>query len=309
MADIKLQKLWYVRRGDAVTGPFPEKWIIRDLLLGRLSPENQVSLDQMHWIGLHDCPDLIAAAAQPAAAEGEGPEWSAERRRAAFRWIDERRLLERRTGKGDQPADRAVENKRHRRDRRQPESAEVLLARQRHAELEAELKRRRDRFFGVGVVLLALLGLSVWAVMRMTPVNPVQVSLSHAVPDCAAAAMPQVNWGGCDKGGAWLRGVDLSSAVLTAARLNTANLSLSRLSYANLVRADLSYANLAGAQLPAANLQRANLSYADLSHADLRLADLRGATLDAADFTGAHLGQAIWVDGRECKEGSVGICL
>ncbi len=305
MTDIKLQKLWYVQNGDTVTGPFPEKWLVRDLMLGRLSPQHRVSLDQMNWLSLSECPELIAAAAQPDAAEGEEPEWDEERRRAAFRWIDERRLLERRSGEIQAPAD----NKRQHPDRRQPESADVLLARQRHAELEAELKRQRERFVGVGLVLLALLGLAVWAAMRMTPVNPVEVGLSHAVPECGAPAAPQVNWGGCDKGGAWLRGVDLGSAVLTAARFNTANLSLSRLAYANLERADLSYANLDGAQLNSANLQQAHLDYAELKHADLRRADLRGARLDAANLTGALLEQAIWIDGRECQAGSVGACL
>ena len=305
MPDVRLQKLWYVQRGDAVTGPFPEKWLIRDLMLGRLSPEHQVSLDQMNWMKLSQYPELIAAAAQPIEEQGELPEWKEERRRAAFRWIDERRLLERRTAESQQ----AAENKRQRLDRRQPESAEVMLVRQRHAELEEELKRRRERFVGVGLVLLALFALALWAAMRMTPVNPVLVKLSQPTPECAAPATPQVNWGGCDKSGAWLRGVDLSSAVLTAARLNAANLSLSRLAYANLMRADLSYANLEGAQLHAANLQQANLSYTELKHTDLRQADLRGANLEAANLTGAILDQAIWTDGRECKPGSVGACL
>lgn len=308
MTDIKLQKLWYVQRGNAVTGPFPEKWLVRDLMLGRLSGETRVSLDQMSWLKLADCPELMAGAAQPAPARGgepaEEPEWSEERRRAAFRWIDERRQLDRRATESRPVAD----NKRKRRDRRQPESAEVLLARQHHAELEAELLRRRERFFGVGPVLLALLALAVWASLRVTPVNPVQVNLAQATADCRAPASPQVNWGGCDKGGAWLRGVDLSSALLTAARFNAANLSLSRLSYANLVRADLTYANLAGARLDAANLQQANLGYAELKQADLRLADLRGARLEAANLSGALLDGAIWIDGRECGPGSVGAC-
>ena len=305
MTDNKLQKLWYVQRGDAVAGPFPEKWILRDIMLGRLSADSLVSLDQINWLRVADYPELNALATQPAPAQGEDPEWGEERRRAAYRWVDERRQMERRTAKGEPVS----ENKRQRRDRRQPESADVLLVRQRHAELEAELTRQRDRYFGVAFVLLVLLGLAIWAVFRLTPVNPVTVNISHATPDCAAPASPQVNWGGCDKGGAWLRGVDLSSAVLTAARLNTANLSLSRLAYANLVRADLSYANLEGAKLLAANLQSANLSYAELKFADLRRADLRGAKLEAVNLTGAQLGEAIWVDGRKCKEGSVGVCV
>jgi hypothetical protein len=304
--DIKLQKLWYVQRGDSVAGPFPEKWIQRDFLLGRLTTESLVSLDQVHWLRLDEYPELVVtASAPPVGGEDDAAEWGEERRRAALRWIDERRLLERRV-----PTDTPVAaNKRQRSDRRQPESAEVLFLRQRHAELEAEMGRRKDRFFGVGLVLLLLLGLVVWAVVRVSPVNPVRVGLSQSVADCNAPAAPQVNWGGCDKAGAWLRGVDLSSAVLTAARFNAANLSLSHLAYANLARADLSYANLNGAQLRAVDLQRADLSYADLKNADLSLTDLRGARLDAADLTGAHLGGAIWIDGRECQEVSVGACI
>jgi len=305
MPDVKLQKLWYVRRDGQVTGPFPEKWVSRDLMLGRLSPQDQISLDKMNWLDLSACPDLIADASAVTTAPGEeAPDWNEERRRARFRWADERRLTDRRAAEEATVED----NKRQRSDRRHPESAEVLLMRQHHAQLEQELKTQRDRFFGIGFVLVVLLGLAAWAVVRMTPVNPVTVTLSHAAPECGAAAGPQVNWAGCDKGGAWLRGVDLGSAVMTAARLNTANLSLSRLAYANLVQADLSYANLQGAQLQAANLQQANLSYAELTNADLRLADLRGARLDATNLTGARLDQTIWVDGRECKAGSVGVC-
>jgi len=310
MPDMKLQNLWYVRRGEQISGPFPEKWISRDLMLGRLSPDDSISLDKLNWIALGERADLMPEVASGVpAAEAVPPDWSDERRRARFRWADERRLLDRRAaGDGGQDA-RGEGDKRRHRDRRSPESAEVLLMRQRHAELEQALKARRDRYFGVGLALILFLGLAIWAVARLTPVNPVQVTLAHATPDCRAPAAPQVNWGGCDKGGAWLRGVDLGSAVLTAARFNTANLTLARLSYANLARADLSYANLDGALLQAANLQQANLSYAELKQADLRLADLRGARLEAANLTGAMLGQAIWVDGRECKEGSVGACL
>lgn len=307
MPDMKLQNLWYVRRGDQVSGPFPEKWISRDLMLGRLSRADQISLDKMNWLPLSQRPDLGAEDMAQAEdmAEDAPPDWNSERRRARLRWADERRQIDRRSGQ-----DRQVEhNLRHRPDRRHPESAEILLLRQRHAELEQELKTRRDRFFGVGFVLLVLLGAASWAVARLAPVNPVPVNLGRATPDCRASASPQVNWSGCDKGGAWLRGVDLGSAVLTATRFNTANLSLSRLAYANLVRADLSYANLEGAQLQAANLQQADLSYADLKNADLSLADLRGAKLEAADLSGTRMGQTIWVDGRECKEGSVGACL
>lgn len=306
MPRMKLQNLWYVRRGEQVSGPFPEKWISRDLMLGRLSRDDQISLDKTNWMALGERPDLMIETPPAANESGENPpDWAGERRRARLRWADERRQLDRRAGR--EPA--AAGDQRRAGDRRHPESAEILLLRQRHAELEQALRSRREHFFGVGLVLLGLLALTAWAVVRLTPVNPVPVTFLHTLPDCRAPASPQVNWSGCDKAGAWLRGVDLGSAVLTAARLNTANLSLSRLAYANLVRADLSYANLEGALLQAANLQQANLSYAELKNADLRLADLRGANLEAANLTGARLDDAIWIDGRECKQGSVGVCL
>jgi hypothetical protein len=306
MPDMKLQNLWYVRRGERISGPFPEKWISRDLMLGRLTGDDQISLDRVNWVALGQRPELAAEAGGSSDAAADAPpDWNSERRRARLRWADERRQLDRRSGR-----EQAVEEDHRRRaDRRHPESAEVLLQRQRHAELEQALRIRRDRYFGVAFVLLALLALAAWAVLRFTPVNPVPVDLGRTSPDCRAPAAPQINWSGCDQAGAWLRGVDLRSAMLTAARFNAANLSLSRLEYANLVRADLSYANLQGARLQAANLQQADLSYADLRNADLSLADLRGARLDAADLSGARLHQAIWVDGRECQAGSVGACL
>jgi hypothetical protein len=301
---MKLQKLWYVRKGGSVRGPFPEKLVKNDLMLGRLAATDEVSLDRINWVPITDYPELVPEPPQPV-PQGEEPNWQEERRRAAYRWVDERRLIERRSGTA-----RPVEaEQRHRRDRRQhAESAETLLLRQRHTELEEERRQRRERFLGVGLVLILLLALAAWAVMRLTPVNPVPVGLGQTAPACARPAAPQVNWAGCDKGGTWLRGVDLSSAVLTAARFNSTNLSLSNLSYANLVRADLSYANLSGASLLGATLQQADLSYADLSDTDLRLADLRGAKLGAAILTGARLDQAIWIDGRECAKGSVGAC-
>jgi len=55
-------------------------------------------------------------------------------------------------------------------------------------------------------------------------------------------------------------------------------------------------------------LRNTDLSYADLSGADLRYANLTGANLGGTILIGARLDHAIWPDGRECAEGSVGNC-
>ncbi|MEO1765676.1 pentapeptide repeat-containing protein [Thiobacter aerophilum] len=305
MPDMKLQSLWYLRRQGRVSGPFPERWLRRDLLLGRLRPEDEISLDRLAWIPLGQRTDWLGA--ESARPPTDLPEWQEERRRARLRWLDERRLPDRRT-RQPRPFPDAGE-KRSRRERRAPERAELKLLRQRHAELEQELAARRERFLGMGLLLVLLAALVIWAAARFAPVRPIEVHLGRATSDCRAPAGPQVNWAGCDRNGAWLRGVDLSSAMLAGAHLNSANLSLARLAYANLGGADLSYANLEGATLQAASLQGANLAYASLKHADLTRADLRGARLEAVDLTDARLGLALWSDGRICLPESVGVCL
>jgi hypothetical protein len=232
-------------------------------------------------------------------------DWLKERREAAKRWADERTGRERR----DERDRASLADNRRRRDRREtPEDAELLAIRQRHAEWEMELKYRRDRFIGVSLILLALLGLAIYAVFNLTPVNPIQVGFHGPSARCGEPAVPQTNWVRCDKSGAWLKGVDLSSAVLRESRFNAANLSFANLSFANLAGADLSFANLQQAKLNGANLTQANLTYAELRDADLRNADLRGAQLSAATLIGARLDEAIWVDGRRCAFLSVGEC-
>ena len=67
---------------------------------------------------------------------------------------------------------------------------------------------------------------------------------------------------------------------------------------ANLSNADLSGADLVGADLTGASLSRAKLSGADFSDANLS-----GTDLSEANLTGAY-----WVDGKRCKEGSIGEC-
>lgn len=305
---MKTQNLWFLRQGERVSGPFPAKLISHDLMLGRIHATDEASIDQVFWYPLGEVPDFkprIQVKQRIVGPANSPLDWYEERRQAALRWADERHSRDRRDQGEASPF---VQNKRRADRRRQSESAEWAALRLRHAEWEAELKYRRDRFFGVALVLLSLLALAVYAVFNFAPVNPIKVGFHGPYAACSEPAASQVNWQGCDKNGAWLKGVDLTSALLREAHFNAANLSFSNLTYANLSGADLSFANLQQAKLTGANLTAADLTYAELRDADLRYADLRGAKLDAATLIGARLDDATWVDGRLCAVISVGEC-
>ncbi|RPJ57502.1 MAG: hypothetical protein EHM12_09085 [Dehalococcoidia bacterium] len=50
------------------------------------------------------------------------------------------------------------------------------------------------------------------------------------------------------------------------------------------------------------------MSKSAFEDADLRGANLTGANIKGASFSGAKLSDAIWVDGKRCKSGSMGKC-
>ncbi|MET0052284.1 MAG: pentapeptide repeat-containing protein [Candidatus Thiodiazotropha sp.] len=132
-------------------------------------------------------------------------------------------------------------------------------------------------------------------------------------PLCDAPPGPGVNWRNCvlvgiDAGSASLAGANLNSTVLRDAQLSATDLSDAHLDYADLRAANLSYARLQRASLLGANLQGADLREADLSGADLRFADFTDSRVKGMLLNGAHLDEAIWVDGRSCAAGSVGVC-
>lgn len=306
---MKVQTLWYIRRGEQISGPFPAKLISRDWMLGRFLNTDEASSDQVFWAPLDAIPELrphIGGIKYRVVGTADAPlDWVGERRAAALRWVDERHRHDRRD-----PNDTSLlaKNRRGPERRVHLENPEWAALRLHHADLEVEIKHKRDRFIGIGLLLLALLGLALYAALHLAPVNPIKVDFRGPNAACSQPAASQVDWTRCDKSGTWLKEVDLSSAMLSGARFNAANLSLSNLTYANLAGGDLSFANLAQAKLIGANLTSANLQFADLSNADLRYADLRNVQLDGASLLGARLDEATWVDGRKCAAISVGEC-
>jgi hypothetical protein len=306
---MKVQKLWFVRHGGRVSGPFPAKLISQDWILGRFQASDEASVDRVFWAEIKDIPELqphITQLKNRIVGSADAPlDWEKERREAALRWVDERHQADRRDQAGPQPP---ASNRRGDDRRTHPDNSEWAALRQHHAAVQDELKKRRERFVGIGLALLGLLALVLYAVFNFAPVNPVKVGLHGPEAICSDAAGARVNWIRCDKNGAWLKGVNLSSAQLRETHFNAANLSHSNLSFANLMGSDLSFANLQQAKLVGANLSSANLSYAELRDADLRYADLRGAKLDGASLIGARLDAATWADGRKCLAISVGSC-
>ena len=306
---MKVQTLWYIRRGDQVSGPFPAKLISRDWMLGRFQATDEASTDQVFWAPLDAVPELrpkIGGIKYRVVGSADAPlDWVSERHAAALRWMDERHRRDRRD-----PNDTSLlaQNRRGPDRRVHTENPQWTSLRQRHAEMEVAWRRRRDRFVGIGILLLGLLGLTLFATLKLSPVNPIKVDFQGPNVLCSQPAGAQVDWTRCDKSGAWLKGADLSSAMLQGARFNAANLSQSNLIYANIAYGDLSFANLAQAKLIGANLTAANLQFADLNNADLRYADLRNAQLNGATFLGARLDEATWVDGHVCAAISVGEC-
>ena len=114
-----------------------------------------------------------------------------------------------------------------------------------------------------------------------------------ALAKCEDPPGPGVDWQDCNKRGAFLKDMDLSKANLAGANL----------SQANLEGADLSGANLDGASLLGVNLQGVNFEGATVTSAFLTKSLIGGAKLEGAVFDNTY-----WVNGQQCKEGSVGEC-
>ena len=292
-------KLWYVRRNQVVTGPFPEKVIQQHLLLGRLKIDDEVSPDVKQWHRLKEVDELIPDVMK---ADLSDPE-ARERFEAARRWADERLSIDRRTVNGptDHPERRGQE-------RRGAEDAETLAARQSKTELIVSKRRNKGPQRAATVIALAILVFLIWGGMH-TPPTPIVEKV-----DCQAKPAPAVNWTSCQLKGRMFRNIDIRGA-----RARTADFSGSDLSGAVLADADLAYANMSliraigsdfrKATLVGVDFQLSNLTNSDFSGADLAYANLYQANLKGARFEGVRFDRTVWVDGSICAVGSVGQCL
>ncbi|MDH5328002.1 MAG: pentapeptide repeat-containing protein [Gammaproteobacteria bacterium] len=299
------EKKWYTRRGREIRGPYPEAEIQRFLLLGRITPEDNISVDQFNWRTVADLPHLIPEELTLDLSVAENRERLEARRRKA-----DERAVDRRQQYRDPIADRRTET---------PSPSPTTLMGKNSPSRELVIFR--------SLFTLLLLGVGVYAGLVLTGAESPQPA------DCFVPAAPGVNWSYCvmdslqldhrnlqgmrldhgvfrnaDFSGADLNGADLSHSHFTAVNFNLANLNRVRLAATVLTAADLSGADLRAVDLSGAVLPQANLRQADLRGADLRGAILTGAKMESTLLDGAKLDGAVWVDKRVCGPNSVGIC-
>ena len=285
--------LWYIRKQNKVTGPFPIKQLQQSILLGRLGLNDEVSKDKQEWAAVRTVPALIPDVLK---ADSTDPQIR-ERVAAARRWADERR--------GER---RDIEDKgRAGPGRREPETHGTLEHRHLREAILANNRRQRDKVFGGVVLVLVILGVAVYVGFRYVP-QPLPGA------QCESKPHAEVNWSNCNMVGLQAIKVELSRAQLNGsnllnANLFGANLMNANLAYANFTQANLSFAEMANVQAKGANFIGADLTSVNLSNADLSYANLRQAKLDNANLTGAKLDNAIWIDGRPCAPGSIGKCV
>jgi hypothetical protein len=67
--------------------------------------------------------------------------------------------------------------------------------------------------------------------------------------------------------------------------------------------------NFSNSDLTNSDFRRTLLDSVSFTGAILRNVDFTDATLGTVSFEGADLSGAVWIDGRVCKEGSIGLCL
>jgi len=281
-------------------GPYPRNQISRYVLLGRICTTDEVRPEGGDWQELSACSELIPEVMKLIPDAQDKQKLLIARLRE-----DERQAGDRRERTPDLPQD--IREQRSGRERRRPESAEVL----RHRELRYRVSQQTQgngKLYRYPLVasVLVLLGFLASYLLE-------QYEEESVYNDCAATPRPGVKWGNCNLIGLVanrvnLLGADISNARLDSAQLSGANLDgvnleYSSLNLSNLQQADLSHARLVGVTLRGSDLRGSKLVMADLSYANLSNANIKGA-----DFTGAILDNTIWIDQRPCIPGSVGVC-
>ena len=289
------KRYWYVRRHGRISGPYSTGLIKRQVLLGRIGDDDELSHDQHGWKHLTQLKELVPSVMQ---ADPDDPV-AMQRLQAARRWADDREF----THPAFNLSGEIVE--------RRGDGSAVFPHHADHGQVISEKLHNKKRekwnnnFFALLLVLLVATVVGYYfSIARPVSDKPV---------DCFAAAAPGVNWNNCFMQGASLSAQDLHGSTMmnanfTGADLSRADLSRSDLSYTSLLMANAAAARLHAAKMVGVNLRGANLSNADLSNADLSYANLSSAEISGADFSGALLGNARWVDGRICAAGSVTEC-
>ncbi len=285
---------WFVRRNGEVKGPFLSAQITRNILLGRLHADDELSLDEKNWQQVARHRELYPDVMQETPVDKDKLE------RAKVQ-VDER-VSDQRLQK-----ENMAQERRRTRERRGSESDVMLVHREHRKEMNDAYKNnfKRPKLPAFSILLMLIVIIVFGFILK-----PQQ---QDALVDCSLAANKRVNWSSCYFIKLNAENKNLESAILTDAVLNESNLlganfSGSDMAYAEIMESDLSYANLERARLIGANLKQTDLRYANLKDADLSYADLTGALLAGANLENTRFDNAIWLDGQLCGKGSIGSC-
>jgi hypothetical protein len=288
------QSLWYLRHDGRTIGPFPSPQIKELLHAGEVSPDWEISLDQVDWMSLHES-EQFQAGRQDAkqASDPERQSWHNEREVARQRWLE-----------GEGKIEQALPHSKLRDD--QTRKA-IDADHERTQTLVKAQMRRGPPLWGALLVLVLLLGLGYAIWFGQQGEQPMQAAIQRAV-NCEASLAERVNWAGCDKRGLDFSGGKARNGMLKGVRLDNSSLAGADLSYAVLQGASLRNVDLQAAKLTGADLSGADLTGANLSEASLDFALLKGANLEGTRLQGARLGRTEWVDGHQCSEVSISEC-
>ncbi|OGV71343.1 MAG: hypothetical protein A3B82_05035 [Methylophilales bacterium RIFCSPHIGHO2_02_FULL_57_10] len=238
-------RVWQVKRGDVVSGPFPEKLICQHILIGRIHEDDLLSLDGHFWHSYREVPDIVTEIEQMLGGNvtSDDPQWREEHLRAVLRNADDRKRPDRRDMKG---AAEASQSRRQGKERRLiPETLEQQTYRQTTAAVDGWLRRYHPRNSWMAALLMTVVVVIGLTLHYFQANIPVYIGLHTSTGQCDHAPIRAVDWHGCDKSRYLLVGADLRDADLSGVNLSGSNLS---------------YANLSGARLNGAQLQGAILN-------------------------------------------------
>lgn len=285
---------WFVRRNGVVKGPFLSVQITRNILLGRLHFDDELSPDKQSWEQVAEHRELYPDVMGETSADDNKLE-------VAKVQVDER-VLEQRKHKQDMAQER-----RQTRDRRGSESEVMLVHREHRNEMDDIFNDsfERPKLPTVSIIFAVIVTIVFGFILKPQKQDD--------LIDCSISARPEVNWSNCRFIKLYAENQNLQNAILTDTILNESYLlgtdfSDSDMAYAEIKKSDLSYANLQRVRLIGANLIETDLRYANLEDADLSYADLSGAKLAGANTKNTRFDNAIWVDGHVCEKGSIGSC-
>ena len=293
---------WFVKIDGKVKGPFPKGMIQSFVLSGRVKLGDEVSFDKTEWSPLKQHRELI-----PKELLSVKTEEDKERLRMAIRRENER-LHERRVEQC-KTGDCAGGDRRGGKDRRAEHNQADVNTLHGHKSSSPIERRRKKQVVPFMVFMLLLAGLGGLAYYVYEADSQTSISITN----CSAEAAPGVNWANCKLEGHKaafknLTGGHFNNVNLVAADFHGSVLKKSDFRYANLARINFSYADLSDSRLTGARLRGADLTNADLRNSDLSYTNLLGARLGGAKISNTRFDNAIWVDGRKCRAGSIGYC-